>query len=409
MSEEDMRTVEISLDQPKINLGVPLIIVGCKADYYNQRPAYDDKFVFLARRLRKICIDYGATLVFTSAARKGVNVEVIQDYIFHRAYGFKTDHKEKVIGSCNEDDFNVYIPAGLDNMQLLDTYQANSAGGMETPFEDVFIEKQGALGKAKQDIEIKAEDNNLFFKTLSFNQNERGPPSRTPIIATSSLASPQTGSSISTSTTGVGASANPTANPRTKPTPNEKKNQTVKAFFKQLLIGPAGTPNARAAEVRNDAQQVLAMGDTAGSAAGPAMEFPADLKKLLCGGTTFSRHNEEGDPKQRVVQITEDLKLLTWRDPRAAVADESRRMQMSKVHKVEKGYCTKELSRKRSNGQFFAKEDCAFAIFESSNGRDAALSLEASSQVERDQWVAALIQLIQYHKSIRAVSTTPKV
>jgi hypothetical protein len=95
-------------------------VVGCKADYFQRKGAgIDDKFEYLTRRLRKVCLDYGATLIYSSAAGKGVNVEVLQDYILHRVYNFNLTNPAKAIGSTNEDDYNIYIPAGYDNADLI--------------------------------------------------------------------------------------------------------------------------------------------------------------------------------------------------------------------------------------------------------------------------------------------------
>jgi len=147
ITEEETTKVKIDSEKPPINLGVPLIIVGCKADFFSRKWANklgassegDERFDFLTRRLRKFCLQYGAALVYTSAVGpRGTNVEELQDYIFHRLYHIPLIYPAKVVGS--NEDFSIYIPSGHDNHDLILSDRVPSKQGWndETPYEEVF-------------------------------------------------------------------------------------------------------------------------------------------------------------------------------------------------------------------------------------------------------------------------------
>jgi uncharacterized membrane protein YgcG len=204
---------------PEKNLGVPIIIAGLKADAFGRhyhsgrsagsssssssssssggssstgRGALDEKFDFLARKLRRLCLQWGATLIYTSVGGgggassssrssskdAGVNVELLQHYILHRLYRFPLNpaagaataaaaavagatspdaaagksgggafaaaaaaaaaakraaqFQPRVLGSV-EDDFGFYVPAGYDSAALLDT---SASSGLSAAFSD---------------------------------------------------------------------------------------------------------------------------------------------------------------------------------------------------------------------------------------------------------------------------------
>jgi len=157
ITEEETTKVKIDTGKPPTNLGVPLIIVGCKTDYFARKWAKagvgsegDERFDFLTRRLRKLCLEYGAALVYTSAlgsyisstSSRGTNIELLQDYIFHRLYNIPLVHPAKVVGSTEE--FGVYIPSGHDNLDLIESDRVPSKQTWtdSTPYEEVFKNPQ---------------------------------------------------------------------------------------------------------------------------------------------------------------------------------------------------------------------------------------------------------------------------
>jgi dynein light intermediate chain 1 len=129
ISGEEKKALVVDEAVPKVNLGVPLIIMGTKADYYSRvlaKSSADEKFEHVVRRLRAIALDHGAGLVFTSAFGEGSSVQVLQDYVYTRSLGLQQPHPAKVLGVA--DDCGIFVPAGFDNATLLAT-KVNSRSG----------------------------------------------------------------------------------------------------------------------------------------------------------------------------------------------------------------------------------------------------------------------------------------
>ena len=171
VSGEEKKAAVIDETIPKVNLGVPLIIVGTKADYYSRvlaKSSADEKFEHVVRRLRAIALDHGAGLVFTSAFGEGASVQVLQDYIYTRSLGLPQPHAPKVIGVA--DDCGIFVPAGFDNATLLATKVSGRSGWTDTtPLAEIFAdvnESKKAKPDASKDAFVAAEDNETFFKSL---------------------------------------------------------------------------------------------------------------------------------------------------------------------------------------------------------------------------------------------------
>jgi len=180
ISGEEKKAVVIDEAVPKVNLGVPLIIVGTKADFYSRvlaKSSADEKFEHVARRLRAIALDHGAGLVFTSAFGEGSSVQVLQDYIYTRALGLPQPHPAKVIGVA--DDCGIFVPAGFDNATLLATKVSSRSGWTDaTPLAEIFAEvneSKKAKPDPSKDALVTAEDNEAFFKSLREQLNKGVP------------------------------------------------------------------------------------------------------------------------------------------------------------------------------------------------------------------------------------------
>ena len=77
----------------------------------------DEKFEFVLQRIRKVALEYGASVVYTSALGEGSNIDVLQDYIQHRTAGLPNKQGAKVIGSA--EDVSIYVPSGFDSLELI--------------------------------------------------------------------------------------------------------------------------------------------------------------------------------------------------------------------------------------------------------------------------------------------------
>jgi hypothetical protein len=171
ISGEEKKAAVIDEAVPKVNLGVPLIIVGTKADYYSRvlaKSSADEKFEHVVRRLRAIALDHGAGLVFTSAFGEGSSVQVLQDYVYTRSLGLSQPHPAKVLGVA--DDCGIFVPAGFDSTILLATKVSSRSGWTDaTPLAEIFAEvneSKKAKPDPSKDAFVTAEDNEAFFKSL---------------------------------------------------------------------------------------------------------------------------------------------------------------------------------------------------------------------------------------------------
>lgn len=290
--EQSGSTAELKVDQsiPKLNLGVPLIIVGCKGDkleeVFKLQTEHGDRFEFLTRYLRLLSLDYGASLLFTSSLERqsekqnsvatATNINVLQEYIYHRLYDFPLIHSAKVMG--NENDFGIFVPSGFDSEDLINSIQPTKTWPTTTAFQQVFKQPEQSTKKNKAPVasrtdgEVKAEDNDLFFKKLKYDMehNNRADASlSTPdrskstsranandltrssaVIKSSSKPAPSPTSAVNPNAavpTGLPSpsptaastalnSASPSTNAAAAAASGDKKNHhAVKDFFRQLL------------------------------------------------------------------------------------------------------------------------------------------------------------------------------
>jgi dynein light intermediate chain 1 len=95
------------------NLGIPIIIVCCKSDSVvmleKDFDYKDEHFDYIQAYLRRLCLNYGASLVYTSS-KKDINCELLMDYIEHKLFGFEFRHTAQLL----EKD-SIFVPAGWDN------------------------------------------------------------------------------------------------------------------------------------------------------------------------------------------------------------------------------------------------------------------------------------------------------
>lgn len=175
-AEVDLTDSGASIDAavPSKNLGVPVIFVGTKADFFSRDPKLskaanvDDRFEFCVTQLRKAALEYGASVVLTSAAGEGVNVEVLQDLIYHNMYGIALEHPAKVVGSA--EDFSILVPSGFDSLDLINSQAKNTDATFASMFPDA-----NAAGEKKETEEVVALTNEEFFSHLEAQLNG-GPP-----------------------------------------------------------------------------------------------------------------------------------------------------------------------------------------------------------------------------------------
>lgn len=144
----DDSSIPIDASIPSHNTGAVIVIVGTKVDAFGtvvNKADADRKFDWLVSQIRRLAIQYGASIVLTSAAPQigpsaainhttaaaaagtshtpaPVNTAVLSDYLLHRIYTNTFSHPQaspKVVG--NDEDFKLFIPSGYDSIDLIDS------------------------------------------------------------------------------------------------------------------------------------------------------------------------------------------------------------------------------------------------------------------------------------------------
>lgn len=258
LSAQEMENAEVDQTLPATNLGVPIIVVGCKADLLSQSLAKlsraDDRFNILLRKLRLICFEYGAALFVTSAkGAKGVNIDLLQDYIFHRTID---DFELKVTAKPELKSFeevDVRIPTGYDKKSLIEEsslFSAEVTGddsslnlSLDANLSELFPEVKQDAEASRIDKLVEAFNNESYVDRLhqkirdgpsaSSSRALPASPNRTAPTA-AAVASPAADSSSQ------GPPSSPTNITAAKPGPTRSKEE-VRQFFASLRQSKAAT------------------------------------------------------------------------------------------------------------------------------------------------------------------------
>eukprot|EP01102_Stenamoeba_stenopodia_P009650 TRINITY_DN2851_c0_g2_i1.p1 TRINITY_DN2851_c0_g2~~TRINITY_DN2851_c0_g2_i1.p1 ORF type:complete len:539 (+),score=189.16 TRINITY_DN2851_c0_g2_i1:35-1618(+) len=120
------------------NLGIPIVVVCSKADTCEQLQKdfdfKDGRLDYIQAYLRRICLNYGAGLIYLSAKKEQERVEILREYIEDLFFGFGFDHTTNLL----EKD-TVFVPAGWDSLDkiMIDFKSQKVATDLDQPFEDV--------------------------------------------------------------------------------------------------------------------------------------------------------------------------------------------------------------------------------------------------------------------------------
>uniref|UniRef100_A0A8C9SM27 Dynein light intermediate chain n=1 Tax=Scleropages formosus TaxID=113540 RepID=A0A8C9SM27_SCLFO len=164
-SDTDGESVLLPLGESTLthNLGVPLIVVCTKCDAVSslekEQDYRDEHFDFIQSHIRRFCLQYGATLLYTSV-KENKNLDILYKYLVHRLYGFPFSIAAQVV----EKDA-VFIPAGWENEKKIAILHENfQTIKVEDNFEDVIVKPP--VRKFVHEKEILAEDDQVFLTKL---------------------------------------------------------------------------------------------------------------------------------------------------------------------------------------------------------------------------------------------------
>lgn len=221
---------------PATNFGVPVAVVGSKGDFFSsylqKGSGAGDRFEFVTRRLRRAALRCGGSLFYTSVAGEGVNVQLLQDYVYHRMYGFELKQPAKVAATV--ESYGVFVPSGFDSEELIQSVMpAKTPYGDKTPFTEVFPNPNQETKNQRAEEKVKAMKNDKFYKLLQQKLNS-GPRAAAP-TARGTAGKPDAGSRSHRSHRS--ARGQPPSRSSRSPTAAEpqKKSAAVRQFFQSLL------------------------------------------------------------------------------------------------------------------------------------------------------------------------------
>jgi dynein light intermediate chain 1 len=232
----------------KYNLGIPLIVIGCKADTIDlSNGAEVRRAREVQGQLRALCIQFGAGLLFTSA-EKETNCAELKKYILHRLYPSLMSMELEIEDSVEK----CFIPAGFDRPELISI----STGLKETEINVAFdpntydLREDGKMNASTEDViasngQLESEDDWLVGLQSYIRQVDSGPSSVSAGTASAvdkkKASAPGTGEDVNAFFQNLagpnpnkGASAKPSRKAPGKKT-DTKSDADVTSFFTGLL------------------------------------------------------------------------------------------------------------------------------------------------------------------------------
>ena len=123
-----------------------------------QKKIFDEKSEFILCHIRQIAIEYGATIIYTSA-KSNCNLKVLYQYICHTIFHFQLANKPNLI-----DKEAYFIPAGSDDITELENEPVYKE------FLNKIYEKEFENPSQKKNIvtenDVTCEDTNIFLKEI---------------------------------------------------------------------------------------------------------------------------------------------------------------------------------------------------------------------------------------------------
>merc|ERR1719461_1366878 len=149
------------------NLGLDLVVVVTKTDYMSELEKdfdyKDEHFDFIQQAVRKFCLQYGASLFYTSV-KEDKNCDLLYKYLVHRIYHFPFKTPALVV----EKDA-VFIPAGWDNdKKIAILYENMHSVRPDQYYTDVIARPMSMVGRRTgpgpgREVEVVAEEEQQFL------------------------------------------------------------------------------------------------------------------------------------------------------------------------------------------------------------------------------------------------------
>ncbi|CAH8535469.1 unnamed protein product [Schistosoma turkestanicum] len=246
-------------------LPIPIMIVVTKTDMTDMlEKEYgfnDEKFDFILFHLRKLCLEYGAALIYISI-KEDINTNILVNYIKHRLFDLPLKNSAMLI-----DPKAIFIPAGWDSLHRLELFKKNLSSNLIDRSYNQIITKPSKLRRktscvtksgdtttnpTQEEVNIlqTIEDDQQFLKrmqTMLVNM----PNMPQTVTSSTALSSSLTGTATTT-TTSVDSttitsqsresplltetlSSSSSASNQSKPGASSDKEAVLSSFFNSLL------------------------------------------------------------------------------------------------------------------------------------------------------------------------------
>lgn len=238
------------------NLGVPIIVCCSKTDYFSQlEKDYNYKeshFDYIQTTIRRICLQYGASLVYTSS-RKDKNCDILLKYLKHILYGFEFNVKPQLL----EKDI-LFVPIGADSVAKIkvDFDNQNLTRDPDEPFEDIIkLPKKFQVTATSTEPAISAEDDQEFLarhrEVIDKDKANEAANKKSTTSPVSASAAVEKFKDV-TSTTATGSLPSPTAIQKPSAPASDKPTLPQVASLAASISDPHKTPSSNEHQMLSD-------------------------------------------------------------------------------------------------------------------------------------------------------------
>eukprot|EP00029_Vermamoeba_vermiformis_P012908 TRINITY_DN7857_c0_g1_i1.p1 TRINITY_DN7857_c0_g1~~TRINITY_DN7857_c0_g1_i1.p1 ORF type:complete len:482 (-),score=158.90 TRINITY_DN7857_c0_g1_i1:31-1476(-) len=256
------------------NLGVPVVVVCTKSDAVEgleKDYGYKDShFEFIQQHLRRTCLQYGASLIYSSI-RKEINVDLLLQYLQYLLFGMEFNHNPQLIQRDA-----IFVPAGWDSLNKIEIDFKNQklTNNPDEEFEKIItVPLAHNPVESARDTSVLItcdEDQQFLQRNLEFIEKEdaglKGSGGAKKPVGDLFDSLKKFGGILNQSTPQTGASEEspaPSEQPATAPQharresdASGKNEHAVLASFFNSLINKK-KPDAKSAETRSNAEQEL--------------------------------------------------------------------------------------------------------------------------------------------------------
>lgn len=274
------------------NLGIPVVVVCTKSDasetLQKDFDFKDGRLDYIQTYLRRICLNYGATLIYTSA-KKDQGVDIFREYVEDIFFSFGFDHAPQLV-----EKEAIFVPAGWDSLDKieLDFKSQKVSSDLEQPFEEVITIPPNLVHQqeTEESVTVTAKDDQEFLSGfLSVIEQEEkeaesaphkedgmikslrkigkvedvpASPAKDISLLTSKPSTPSLSGSaaalLSTQTPPRRIFSEPASSPKTPS--GQTDNAALQSFFNNLLskgVGKKAEPTGRKAAQRQEVEKGL--------------------------------------------------------------------------------------------------------------------------------------------------------